>query len=938
MALSPERKKRLTALFKDEVGEHLRKLSSLLLELEKGPGEAEIQSIIEEVFRSFHTIKGSAKVLNVAVIQAIAHLLEDLFTEIRKGSRKVHPGYIDVSFDALDSIMACLEQDLQMSVDDPTVVAVLRRIEDMKRNPPKPGEARGRGRVAASDADGDSPQGDAAGAVRAALPAGPGRGDAPATASASGDAGISSPAPVGRRGEPGAPGAIESPGAVRTDTGLPSRADPGGPARAEPGGQPGDQIGSRDVAGLPSRSPATGGATRGDPGSAGRSESAGQARTEPGLPSRDEAGGAGRQDALAALRGDAPEPGAGRGDAPGGPRGGQARGDTGSTGRGDPGGPARVGPKRGADGKKLLPSERLARRTSYETIRVNTEKLDSLMNKVGELVISKIKGDQRLKEIREMSTLVVDLIGSSKLLRAALPTVPSEGSGAVYDSFHQLEEKFQDLERKVSALQREFSNDVDRMGLVSRDIEDDIRSLRLLPISDLVDPYYRMVRDLARELGRKIALRVDGGDTEVDKEVLEGLRDPLLHLLRNAIDHGIEGPEERRAAGKPEEGTIRVGTFQRGMSIQMTLADDGRGIDPERIREAVVRKGLAAPDRAASFSREQLFSLLFEPGFSTRNEVTEVSGRGVGLDVVRENLASFNGSIEIQSEVGKGTTFILKLPLTLITTQALLVRVGKQVLAIPSIAVQRTLEIDPVDVRKVDRRHVLMLEGKPVVYSTLATILASKVPPRSGSGKIHVVVLSDGSRHVALQTDMIEGEQAVVHKSLGANFIRVRNVAGATILGTGKVVIMLNPADLIRGALGVNPLAVDLGRVEDKKARILLVEDSFATRSFEQEILESAGFEVVTAADGMTALDILAEETFDGVVTDIEMPRLDGLRLTRRIKSNARTKDLPVIIVSSLSAEDARDRGLEVGADAYVAKGEFERDNFIKMLRDLVGP
>jgi len=587
---------------------------------------------------------------------------------------------------------------------------------------------------------------------------------------------------------------------------------------------------------------------------------------------------------------------------------------------------------------RVRASDRTVPRGSYETIRVTTEKLDSLMNKVGELVISKSKANQRLVDIRQLTTFVSEAMGSCKLMRSVLPTLSSHAGDvqSVTTKNTELEEVLKNLERKVTILEREFSADVSRMEINSRDLEDDIRSLRLLPISDLVDPFFRMVRDLAKDLDKQAYLKIEGGETEVDKKVLEALRDPLLHLLRNSLDHGLESAEERKAAGKPGRGTIKIATFQKGMSIQMEVSDDGRGIDPEKIRRAVISKGFLPQERAEALSNEQLYSILFEPGFTTTDKVTETSGRGVGLDVVRENLSSFNGSIEIQSVPGRGTTFALSLPLTLITTQALLVQCGKQILAIPSMAIEKTLEICVADVQKVDTRHVVMLEGQPLVYLSLAQALSLPSLRIPSEGNTHVVILSDGTRRVALQVDQIKGEQEVVHKGLGANFIRVRNVAGATILGTGQVVIMLNPHDLVRTALGIAKADLHFEPARGRKARVLLVEDSFATRAYEQEILEAAGFEVITAPDGVAALDVLAVESVDGVVTDIEMPRLDGLRLTRRIKSDAHTADIPVVIVSSLSTDDAKQKGLEVGADAYVVKGEFEKDSFLTMLRDLV--
>ncbi|MBI4864944.1 MAG: hybrid sensor histidine kinase/response regulator [Candidatus Riflebacteria bacterium] len=827
--MDPAKKKKLVALFRAEVNDHLGNLSEHLLVLEKKPATESPKSEVEEIFRSFHTLKGCARALGAKGIEVVCHRLEEIFSKVRSGKRPVDPPLTDVSLKGLDVIRELQSGEIEIMEDDPRVLGFLSHLSGV-------------------------------------MAAGP-----------------SSPAPEGEGSRSAVAPAAQVP--------------PVAPEAQLPPVSPAAQVPVEPIAPLaapPAPSPAT-------PGPVVHHVDVAALAEAPDRPA------VGSTNALSGLAEPAPaEPAV-----PSPPRG-----------AGPPPGPPPAAPREPAP-----PSVPKAQ----ETIRVAAGKLDSLMNRVGELVISKIKTDQRLQDIQGILTAA----GRCTRAFAALRNLAAGASVVASREWRSLDESLINMEQRVTALQRDFSADIARMSLVSRELEEDVRYLRLLPFSESVGTFHRMVRDMARELGKDVVLRVEGGDTEVDKGILEGLKDPILHLLRNALDHGIEWPADRTATGKPPEATIVLKASQQGMRFVVEVTDDGRGIDLERVRNKVAQTGLVGRDRLASLTEAELIEVLFRPGFSTAEEVTEISGRGVGLDVVAERLARLNGTVEVQTRGGCGTTVCLSLPLTLITTQALLVRCEGQMLALPTASVERTLELGHEEIKTVDCRQVVMLNGQPILLVSLGRVL--ELPPRTRGDRqaLSILILFDGVRRVAFHADEIVGEQEVVHKSLGKQYIRVRNIAGATILGTGRVVIILNPQDLIRNALGAQQTTLGPSASATGPRRVLVVEDSYGTRTYEREILEQAGFEVHTAVDGAAALEFLAGRTVDLIVSDVEMPRLDGISMTRRLREQTKFKRLPIVLVTHLESPRSRQEGLEAGADVYVQKQEFDQEAFIDLLKNL---
>ena len=584
-----------------------------------------------------------------------------------------------------------------------------------------------------------------------------------------------------------------------------------------------------------------------------------------------------------------------------------------------------------------------------DTIRVETNKLDTLMTQAGELTVSKIRIAHRLNEIEEIVALWEDWSRDAFVNRFAFKeTVEGSSNGssltARQNFYHRTEERLEQLGTLVNSLRDATYEDNARLETVATELEEGIRTLRLLPLSNIFNLFPRMVRDLAKQQGKAVNLIIEGGDTRADKRILEEMKDPLMHMIRNAIDHGIETAEERELLGKPPTATLRLKGSQTANTIAIELADDGRGLDIEGIKETALKRGVCRQEELATMSPAQIKSLIFAPGFSTRTLVTEVSGRGVGLDVVRENVERLKGTIQVESTPGMGTNFRLQLASTLATAHVLIVEVDGISYALPVESVETTLLVNQQDIFSIEGRDTISLDNQPVSLVWLADVL--ELSPHSQSGQkplinsamLPCIIIQNGAERLGVIVNALLDEQDVVLKPQSKLLKRIRNVSGATILGTGEVCMVLNPHDLLKSVRGRNVAVASNVLVEVGKQRktILLVEDSIAIRTQEKRILESAGYEVVTAVDGLDGYNKLRLQSFDAVVSDVEMPNLTGLELTTRIRHLKEFSELPIILVTSLSKEEDKRRGAEAGANAYITKGTFEQKLLIDTLQRLI--
>jgi two-component system chemotaxis sensor kinase CheA len=579
-----------------------------------------------------------------------------------------------------------------------------------------------------------------------------------------------------------------------------------------------------------------------------------------------------------------------------------------------------------------------------QTMRVPPAKLDALMTLASELTVTTHRVNRGLGAFDAMGELWEEW--NKDLARQRLMFFSTQGTAAVnaktYAEFHAREqERLARLQVLWEQIRATVYEDATRLNFVADELEEGIRNVRLLPLSTIFNLFPRAVRDLAREQGKDVQLVLEGGDTAADKRILEELKDPLLHMVRNAIDHGIEPSHERRENGKAAQATLRLRAAQTSTNVLIELRDDGRGLDVEAIKRTALRRQVHSAEELATMSNEQLQMLIFAPGFSTSPIVTDVSGRGVGLDVVRANVENLKGSIEVASVPGSGTTFLLRLPLTLATTRVLLVKVASHVYALPIEYVQGMMPLDTSKIFTVEGRENLLLGEEPVPLARLSQLLELSETAATHRAMPVCVVIATGHEKVGLIVDELVDEQEVVLKPLGSLLKRVRNVSGSTILGAGEVCMVLNPHDLVKSGLrhrGVSlaPTRAIKAAPETQRKLVLLAEDSITTRTQEKRILESAEYEVVTAVDGADAWQKLPTREFDAVVSDVEMPNMTGLMLAAKIRENQKYNELPIILVTSLASDEDKQRGVEVGANAYITKGTFEQKVLLDTLRRLI--
>jgi len=580
------------------------------------------------------------------------------------------------------------------------------------------------------------------------------------------------------------------------------------------------------------------------------------------------------------------------------------------------------------------------------TVRIKTSQVDRLLNLVSEVVISQIKDEQRVRDLRNAASVTTEVQQLWSRLKSLLAMLPAEEQGMFTADMQLLDETIAEQRDVISALAKTYADDTSRTSAVVSDLQEQAMELRMLPVSTVFNTFPRAMRDLARQFKKDVELVIEGGDTELDKKVLEEINDPLVHIMRNAVDHGIEPAAERVALGKPPKGTIRLSARQEGDHIIIEVADDGAGIDPERVKAAAVRKGYLSESEARSMSDREARYLIFEKGFSTAAIITEISGRGVGMDVVREFVVErLKGALDVDSELGKGSTFRLTIPLTLAIIRALLLRVSGQTFALPTSSVEETARVEPSEIIKVEGHEVIRRQRRTVPLVHLRDILGLDAVVEEGDGgnggKIPIATLSFSGHRLGLIVDAFVGEQQIVIKTLGTHLKRVDNVAGVTILGAGEVVPILNVPDLMTNGRQITGVRARRSAVVKEKAegpgRILICEDSFTTRELERSIFEAAGYEVETAADGAMGLARLREAPdLDAIVTDVQMPNMNGFELTKAIKSDDMLQHIPVIIVTSLERDEEKAEGIKAGADAYITKSVFNQDTLLDTVERLI--
>lgn len=548
------------------------------------------------------------------------------------------------------------------------------------------------------------------------------------------------------------------------------------------------------------------------------------------------------------------------------------------------------------------------------------------MNLTGELLVSKIEALDNLRHVEKTLALLEDW--QRRLMRDPKPA--------------SLLNPIDGLDEQLVKVHHSLAENTSRLERLVDEIHDGVRDLRLLPLSTILEPFPRMVRDLCHQLGKDVELIMEGTATRLDKMILEELQDPLIHLVRNSVDHGIEPPEERAKKGKPGLGRILIAARQERERVLISITDDGRGLNRKAIEETAIKNGIASAGEIGQWRDEEVWELIVRPGFSTAPTVTELSGRGVGLDAVLANVERLKGSVSIESKYGEGAVFTLSLPVTLSTVHALLFQVSGEIFCLPTDALQKTLLLSHDQITFVEGKSTVVIDGVPLAFAWLADIL-NLSQEGNNNGTIPALLLQTPKGKAVLGVEALLEEQEIVVKGFGRWLGQLPNLAGGTILGEGEIALILNPNDLIRSLSHQRrgrPLPLSLEKpnrpLRPTKNKALVVEDSLTTRTLEKNILEAAGFDVTTAVDGEDAMIKLHEKGFDIIITDVQMPRMDGLALTERIKRDDRFKGIPVVLVTALQTESDKRRGIEVGADAYITKNTFDQKHLIEIVQRLV--
>jgi len=607
----------------------------------------------------------------------------------------------------------------------------------------------------------------------------------------------------------------------------------------------------------------------------------------------------------------------------------------------------------GTTGFAVVPSESVApapeaaspagqRAHAEETVRVSRERLDLLATLAGDIYLSHARGEDRLRRLRALVELTKVQARAAMSLRQALSAMGGGAvSGAVGHAHDELSETLGRMRRQVHDLLREERDESLRVGHSVVELRQRVREMQMLPVGTLFDAYPRMVRDLARDLGKHARLIVEGADVEIDRRVLDEIRDPLLHLLRNAVDHGLESPAERTRRGKPPQGSVTLSARAEGDQVVIEVRDDGGGIDPAMLRAIAVRKGVLEPARAEEASDEQILQVIFSPGFSSRDAVTDISGRGVGLDVVREKAERLEGSLVVRSEIGRGSRFEMRVPLTLSLARLVVVRAGGLLVAMPAANIVEARRIKLSEVQGVEGYPAMDWEGRPIPLASLAQLLKRQETPPDDDGRT-VAILEWQGRHLGFVVDALAGEREAVVKRLSHFLGDIPNVAGATILSSGEIVVVLNIPQLVASTLGLAPLRLETrGRGDERQAaarrrRLLVVDDSIIVRDMMKGVLEAAGYDVSLAVDGLDGLEKQLAGRYDAVISDVEMPRMDGFELTRSLRQSEAGARVPVVIVTTLDSQESRERGLREGASAYLVKNLLDMSQLLGTIERLV--
>ncbi len=590
---------------------------------------------------------------------------------------------------------------------------------------------------------------------------------------------------------------------------------------------------------------------------------------------------------------------------------------------------------------------------SEQTIRVSTGKLDQMLQQVEEMLMVKLAAEQRSSQLVHLKNnfdsfdkQIAKLYKEKRNLKRTIDSsdIPEKERGH-FQELLQFLETLSDFSKsygeQMQLLIRESSQDSRLTANMVDTLLNDTKKMLMQPFSTLFDTFPRMVRDISHSLEKEITLETEGGDIDIDRRILEEMKDPFIHLIRNSIDHGIETKEQRQLLNKDPKGILKIHVLQKsGNQVQIKLIDDGQGIDIEKVKESALSNKLISPNDLPGMSNQDILNLIFSSGISTSSIITDLSGRGLGMGIVAEKVEKLGGNIEVRSIDGEGSTFIIHLPLTLATFRGIHIRAGTNDFIIPTQNILRSFRIHQDEVSTVENKAVIQKDDYSYSFVQLNDLLKLPRENKEDMDYQYILLIRSSEGTIALGVDEVLNEQEVFIKGLGKQLGHIRNISAATILEGGKIIPILDPFDLVKSAIQQNFVVQKkktTSATEEKSTQtVLLAEDSSTARVLLKNILESAGYNVITAVDGAEAYSLLKTEDVDLLLTDVEMPRMTGFELTEKTREMEKFANLPIIICTSLASREDKERGIEVGANAYIKKSDFTQSQLLNILEQLL--
>ncbi len=576
------------------------------------------------------------------------------------------------------------------------------------------------------------------------------------------------------------------------------------------------------------------------------------------------------------------------------------------------------------------PSEKITEpKTPEESIKVRAQKLDDSIKVMGEILSNHGRMKQGLidlEEILKISKQYLENFNNSETISYKNSNSPSMPNQEISKLLHS----------KIKVHSSNMRDVMNIHGLLTEDLREKVLQLRMMPLSSAVETFPRLVRDLSASSGKEVDFILEGVDTEMDKRVIEKIGDPLLHMIRNSVDHGIEPPEERESKGKPRKGTLKVAARYEGGNVHIEISDDGGGIPIEKIKQKALQRNLLNKDELSNMSESEIANLIFEPGFSTSPIITDISGRGVGMDVVKGNIIELlNGSIQTDTFPDKGTCFTIRVPLTLAVMRILLFSISQTLFGFPVSSIREIIRVKKSEIIEVVNKQAIRLRDQIIPVTDLKKIIKLPQTEEEQENAL-ILLLAMGNETIGVIVDNLISEEDMEVKPLPSHMRNSDLASGATITGKGDVVILLHVPKIVEKSKMIQEGKQTSRPVQKEKQRILVVEDSVSTREIEKSILESYGYQVDIASDGIEGLEKTQNVKYDLILSDIEMPRLDGFSLVEKLRSDKEYKHVPIIIVSSRDREEDKRRGIEVGADAYIVKGNFDQSDLLATVQSLI--